>query len=194
MTNSPRHPGRALTRRSTSAVTAAVSLLLLTLAACGDGADTEEASAAETWADDVCVAVAQWQGELETARATITDAANLSAAALEDATTGVAAATEELAGDLGQLGAPGTGAGDRAQEELASLSAALDEQRQLLSDAVSAPASGADERRDQVSAVVGALRTMVTETQETVQELGSLDGAEELSQAFADAPACQEVR
>jgi hypothetical protein len=74
------------------------------------------------------------------------------------------------------------------------LSAALDEQRQALSAAVTAPASGVDERRDQVSAVVTALRSMVTLTQETVQELRNLDGAEELSRAFADAPGCQDVR
>jgi hypothetical protein len=182
-----------MTRRAPGAMILA-SFALVALAACGDNADTDEASEAEAWADDVCVAVAQWQGELETARATINDTANLSAAALEDAITGVTTATEELAGDLGGLGAPGTEAGDRAREEVTSLSAALDEQRQALADAVTAPASGVEERRDQVSAVVGALRTMVTQTQATVQELRNLDGAEELSQAFADAPGCEEIR
>jgi hypothetical protein len=170
------------------------ALVLVTLAACGDGAQTDEASEAEAWADDVCVAVAQWQGELETARDTITDTANLSPATLEDALDGVTAATEDLVGDLGGLDAPGTEAGDRARDELTSLSAALDEQRQVLSEALTDPASGVDERRDQVSAVVAALRSMVTQTQETVQELRSLDGAEELSQAFDEAPGCQEIR
>lgn len=174
--------------------TAVASLVLLSLAACGDTADTEEASEAENWAGDVCGAVTQWKAELATARATVTDVANLSPAALEDAIDTVTAATEDLARDLDQLGAPETDAGGRAREELTTLSDALSEERQALADAVSAPATGLDERRDQVSSMTAALRTMVSQTQRTVQELRELDGAEELSQAFDDAPECRDVR
>ena len=174
--------------------TAVASLVLLSLAACGDTADTEEASEAENWAGDVCVAVAQWKGELATARATVTDFANLSPAALEDAIDTVTAATEDLARDLDQLGAPETEAGGRAREELTTLSDELAEERQALADAASVPATGLDERRDQVSSITAALRSMVSQTQRTVQELRELDGAEELSQAFDDAPDCRVVR
>lgn len=174
--------------------TAVASLFLVSLAACGDTADTEEASEAENWAGDVCVAVAQWQGELAAARATVTDFANLSPAALEDAVDDVATATEDLVGDLDRLGAPETEAGGRAREELTTLSDALADERQALADAASAPATGLDERRDQVTSMTAALRAMVGQTQRTVQVLRELDGAEELSRAFDDAPECRDVR
>lgn len=164
------------------------------LAAGGDPADTEEASEAENWAGDVCVAVAQWTGDLATARATVTDFTNLSRAALEDAIDAVTAATEDLARYLDQLGAPETEAGGRALEELTTLSDVLAEERQSLADAASAPATGLDERRDQVSSMTAALRTMVGQAQRTVQELRELDGTDKLSQAFDDAPECRDVR
>lgn len=186
------NPARPPLARRAPAATTLASVVLLALAACGDVAGTEDASEVETWADDVCVAVAQWQGELAMARATISDVANLSAAAVQDAVESVTTATEELAGDLERLEAPETEAGSRARDELTSLSAALDEQRQVLVDATAGSPSGLDELRDQASAAAGALRSMVRQTQETVQELRDLDGAEELSQAFADAPGCRQ--
>jgi hypothetical protein len=193
MTRTRRHRVRVpSTRWATGAAVA--SVVLLTFAACSDSGGTEEASETQAWADDVCVAVTQWQGELATARAAVTDFANLSPAALEDAVDDVATATEDLVRDLDRLGAPETEAGGRAREELTTLSDTLADERQALADAASAPATGLDERRDQVTSMTAALRAMVSQTQRTVQELGELDGAEELSQAFDDATQCQDVR
>lgn len=177
-----------------AAGTAVASVVLLTVAACSDPVDPEEGSQAQVWAGDVCVAVAEWQDELAVARATVTDFANLSPAALEDAIDDVSTATEELVRDLDRLGDPGTEAGGRAREELTSLSDALADERQALADAASAPATGLDERREQVSSMTAALRAMVSQAQRTVQELRDLDGAEELTQAFDGAAECGDVR
>lgn len=193
MTTSRGHRVRVPSTRWTAS-TAAASVVLMTFAGCSDPVDPEEGSQAQAWAGDVCVAVAQWQGELAGARATITDFANLSPAALEDAIDDVTTATEDLVRDLDRLGTPETEAGGRAREELASLSDALADERQALADAASAPATGVDERREQVSSMTAALRAMVSQAQRTVQELRDLDGAEELSRAFADAPECRDVR
>lgn len=186
--------GRSAHRR-TVAATAALLLTLATTSACNDSADQEdEQSATEAWAGQVCSTAGDWLAAISDAQATLTDTANLSADSLRGAFDGVVDATDALITELGDLGPPDTEAGDEAADQLSTLSGQLDEQRTAISAATEQSAGSMQDLLSQVSTVTGAIAAMLTDVSTAVDNLGGLDGADELEKAFQDSSACQELR
>jgi hypothetical protein len=173
-------------------------MLLATLAVCaagcGDASDDQgdQATAAEDWASDVCSSALDWRRATEEARAALSDTGTLSADTISGAVEDMAAATATLVSELADLGPPDTDAGDEAAAELSSLADQLQEQEAAISAATESP-QGAQDLLSQVSTVTGALATMLADISTTVDNIRSLDGAQELEDAFKDSATCQEL-
>ena len=185
-----------------------VAALLLATAACGgspssnssdgtdgsDGSEGSQQSQAMTWAEDVCSAASDWKDAINSALTTLSDKANLSANGVRDAVDTVAAATDSLVADLTSLGTPDTTAGDQAQAQLTTLATQLQQQKDTITSATSQSATTARDLLTQVSTVTGALATMLDDVTTTVDDIRQLDGADELENAFQDAPTCQQLQ
>ena len=183
------------------AVFAAVAALTVFAAACGSSddepsdAETSETSAetsAEAWADDICTSVSTWNDTLTSAGSTLGDPKDLSVNEFKDTVAGVVDATETLAGDLGDLGAPDTEAGAQAQEQLTTLSDNLESEAEEL-NAATADADTIEELLTNVSTITGSLSAMSADVKTTLDSIAALDGAAELEDAFASAESCAGV-
>ena len=191
--------------------TAVLTALLLTATGCGssDGSDASNSSASATtssdsssatggqqpsaWADDVCSAASDWKAAVDTAQATLSDKADLSANGVRDAVDSVATATDSLVTSLKGLGTPDTAAGDQARAELSTLATQLQQQKTTITGATSPSPTTARQLLTQVSTITGALAAMLTGITATVDAISQLDGAEELKGAFQTAPSCQQL-
>jgi len=160
---------------------------------CG-GSESDQQTAAEAWADDVCSTVSDWKGALEDAQTTLSDPANLSANDVKDALESVSTATSAFIDDLNGIGPPDTEAGRAAQEQLSTLSGQLQQQADVVTRTLNQSSANLQELLAQVSTVSGALSTMVTDAVTAVENIRQLDGADELESAFQDSSTCQELR
>lgn len=169
--------------------------LALVLSACGqsDDGSASEPTAAESWASDVCTTVSAWRSTLTDARETLSTPRDLSAAEIEATFTEVRTATSTLVDELAGLGSPDTEAGDEAEERISSLSEQLQEQAAVVEDSSGDQAQGMGELLTRVSTVSGAVAQMISDTQAAVSDLRTLDGAQELEDAFSSAASCQDL-
>ncbi len=194
---------RTTRRRLTGLCLAAT--LSVPVAACGGSDDSGDAGsetptneesptdspAALQWADDVCSDVADWNAVLTQARETLANPRELSVAAVEGTFDEVQTATAALVEELRGLEAPDTEAGDEASQRVSDLADDLAQQADAVGEATAQKPEDAQQRLAQVSTVTGAASTMASETKAAVSDLRTLDGAEELQAAFADADSCQ---
>ncbi len=190
MTSTARHPVQG-GRRHLAQLGLVAVLALAT--GCG-GADGDQQTATEAWADDVCSTVSDWKGAVVDAQATLSDPANLSANDVKDALESVSTATSTFVTDLKDIGPPDTEAAGAAQEQLSTLSDQLQQQADVVTRTLNQPSASLQELLAQVSTVSGALSTMVTDAVTAVENIRQLDGADELESAFQDSQTCQELR
>lgn len=169
----------------------------LTVAAsgCGESDDGagDEPTAAEAWASDMCSTVGAWTTTIADAREALSSPRDLSANEIESTFTEVRTTTATLVDDLGDLGAPDTDAGDEAEEWISSLSEQLQEQADVVEDAVGEETQGMAERLADVSTVSGAVAQMISDAQAAVADIRTLDGAQELEDAISSASSCQDL-
>ncbi|QLQ09398.1 MAG: hypothetical protein HZY75_02140 [Nocardioidaceae bacterium] len=125
---------------------------------------------------------------------TLKDTGNLSANSLKDALNQAVTATTTLVDDLQALEAPDTEAGAAAKEDIAALANALSEQRDTFNDTIDQAPSGAAGVLTAAAAAATLLTTMSTSVTSTFASLQSLEGGEELKQAFESADECQDFR
>ncbi|WP_416957573.1 hypothetical protein ACNKF0_08860 [Nocardioides sp. T5] len=191
--HTPHTPRRSARHRL--ALTGLLAALALVVSACSDADDSaDEATAAETWASDVCSTVGAWTTTVEDARTTLSTPRDLSVDELEATVTEVGDATSTLVDDLGGLGTPDTESGDEAEQRIASLSEQLQEQAAVVEDGSAGEPQGMDELLTRVSTVTGAVAQMISDTQAAVADLRTLDGAQELEDAFSSAASCEDLR
>jgi len=169
------------------------SVAVLALATACGGSDAEPQSAAEVWADDVCSSVSDWKGAVEGAQATLSDPGNLSANDVKAALRSVSTATSAFVADLKGMGPPDTEAGQAAQDELSTLSGRLQQQADVVTQALNESSDNLQELLAQVSTVSGAVSRMVSESVAAVDNIRQLDGADELESAFQDSSTCQDL-
>lgn len=187
-----RTPRRAARRRL--AVLTGLVVGLAVVPGCGSDDDAaSEPTAAESWASDLCSSVGDWTTTMKDARSTLSEPRDLSVDEVEATFTEVRTATSTLVEDLGDLGAPDTEAGDEAGELVSSLSEDLQAQAAVVEDASNDQPQGMGEVLARVSSVTGAVAQMISDTQATVTDLGALDGAQEMEDAFADTASCQDL-
>jgi hypothetical protein len=173
-----------------------VAGLALVVSGCSESDDGSgsEPTAAESWASDVCSTVGAWTTTVEGARETLSSPRDLSANEIEATFAEVRTATSTLVDELGGLGAPDTEAGDEAQDRIASLSEDLQAQADVVEDASGDQAEGVGELLARVSTVTGAVSQMVSDTRAAVADLRTLDGAQELEDAFTSTASCEDLR
>ena len=172
------------------AVTAVVSCA----AGCG-GSSTSSQGKTETekWADDVCTSISTWRDTVSQAKSTLRHPADLSVSTFEDTVRGVVDATRRLVTEMGNLGPPDTSAGKQAADQLSTLSKELEQEMAVVKKTIQSDAASPSEMLASLSTITGALATMSTDISKTVDDLGSLDGAAELRDAFDSSASCQKL-
>ena len=162
----------------------AVALLLA-----GCGGDDE--SGAEGWANSLCGDVGEWVADVNTTVESLTDQGlALDEADLREAADSVGEATDELANDLEELGAPELESGQQVQEEVQSLVDSLGEQYDAAQEALAADLAPLET----VARITTALSTGFSQLQTTLDELAGLDSGGELEDAFRDSDECEALR
>jgi hypothetical protein len=181
-----------------------VSALLVTvMTGCGNSSDTTQSSptpsasatmsSAESWANEVCGSALTWQQSLQKTKDTLTGGGNLNAQDIHDALNSAMQATDTFVTDLGQLHPPKTAAGSQAEEILTTLSQQIKQQEDVIKAAVGDGSTSLPELLTKVSAVTGAVSTMLTDAGTAVTNLKAIDGGAEVKAAFESAPKCQSL-
>ena len=168
-------------------------LLALTLAVglALSGCGGDDGGGAEAWAEDVCVDISEWVGEVDSAVASLTDGGlTLDEADLREAADRVGEATDELAAGIEELGVPEVEDGERAQTEVRSLLEALRDQYEAAQQALAASL----EPLETVARIATALSAAATELQASLDDLTGLDPAGELGDAFRSSEDCDALR
>ena len=179
----------------------AVSVMAILAAGCDDSGGDEPSAgptsggdtSAEAWADDVCSSVSSWEEVVTKAGTTLGDPQDLSVNAFKDAVGSVVDATQTLVTDVAELGPPDTEAGEDAQQQLKTLADGLATEADVLRTAVDSDATTIEELSANVSTISGALSNMRADVETAFDGIKTLDGAEELKDAFTSAETCQQV-
>lgn len=164
-------------------------LLAAALAAGCGGDGNGGGSSAEDWANGLCTAITEWTASVQ-ATSNSLRSGNLSESSLRDAAEDFGSATEEFVGDVRDLGAPDTEAGERAREEIDKLADSVDENAAEIDEAIEGDGGNLGET---VGAVTEALSAMGQQLAAAFTALEGLDAGGELEDAFRDAEACDEL-
>jgi len=166
---------------------AAVLALATTPALAGCGGSDEE-SAGEQWAGDVCSQLSTWVTSVEEAVTSL--AANplsLDKEAVQAATEDVKSATDELVDGLADLGPPETEAGVQAKSELDELGTQLQQQLDEVEQAADADSLS-------IVTVTAALATASSAVRSSFESLESIDSDGELRDGFENSESCDSLR
>lgn len=177
-------------RRLTLAAVVAAAVM----SAAGCGSDDTSESATTEWADGVCSALSTWSQELGSTADGLKEAGtSISKDDLSAAADDVRTATETLGDDLRGLGRPDTEAGQTAQDTLTQLADDLSAEVETITTAVD-EASGLSGAITAFQTVSSTLAEMGSQVASALSTLESLDGGQELEDAFAQAPACADLQ
>jgi hypothetical protein len=168
-----------------------LAALALAAGGCGGG---DGQSPAEAWASDVCSSIDAWADTVAQSKETLSDPSNLSVNGLEDAFSEVQDATEQLVGDLRDLGPPDTQAGDEAKEQISQLSDELANQREVVGNAIGSGAGSLSALLGKAATIAGAVAAMGSAAQTAYDNVVALDGAGELKDAFQSEERCDQMR
>ena len=180
--------------RTRIALSAVVGALVVVVAGCGgsDSTSTTETNPTDAWASGFCSAVTSWTDELKTISSQFSDPSNLSQDGLQSAAEDVRTATDTLAGDLKDLGAPDTQSGQEVKSSLDSLSSTLEDESSQITDTVEG-VSGITGILSAATSITASLKAMGTAFQETLQTIQNADAGNELQNALADSPECADL-
>jgi hypothetical protein len=176
------------------AICAAIAVVSCAAGCGGSSTSSQGKTEAEKWADDVCSSVSTWRDTVSQAKSTLRHPADLSVSTFEDTVRGVVEATRTLVNEMGDLGPPDTSAGKQAADQLSTLSKELEQEMAVVKKTIQSDAASPSEMLASLSTITGALATMSTDISKTVDDLGSLDGAAELRDAFDSSASCQKLR
>lgn len=171
----------------------AVAAAAVVAAGCG-GDESSSGSATTDWADGVCSALTTWSAELTSTAEGLKEAGtSISKDDLSAAADDVRTATQTLGDDLRGLGRPDTEAGQTAQDTLTQLADDLSAEVETITTAVD-EASGLSGAITAFQTVSSTLAEMGSQVASALSTLESLDGGQELEDAFAQAPACADLQ
>jgi hypothetical protein len=168
----------------------ALAALALVATGCGGNGNDETPSASE-WANEFCGAITTWGDSLQSATEPIRGG-NVSREALQEAAGDVRSATQEFTDTLEGLGVPDTESGQEAKDLLDGLDEELDDDLQQIQTA--ADNASLSNIQSTASTVANTLAAMAQQIATTFEELGRIDAADELEQAFNEADSCDEIR
>ena len=169
-------------------------LALAVLAAgCGGGGSSSSDSTKppEEWADGVCSAINTWTDSLQSAAKSVTGG-NLSENSLKQAASDLEDSTAQLKDDLDGLGKPDLESGDKAKEDVDTLSSNISDGVDKIDGAIKDVQNGGG-IVNAVTTVTSTISTMGNQVQTTFNELKNLDPAGELKSAFENASSCNSL-
>ena len=167
-----------------------VLAFVLALGSCG-GDDDGGGASAESWANSVCADLSEWITDIDAAVKSVTgEGLGINQDTLRDAVDQAKDATDKVANDLDQLGAPDLDAGEQAKEELDTLRSELREQ----SDAVERALDENGGPLEVAGTVAAALSAAANQLKESFQMLQDVDPSGELRDAFTNAEDCDTLR
>lgn len=185
--------GGAVRARRWMAICAATAVVSCAAGCGGSSTSSQGKTETEKWADDVCSSISTWRDTVSQAKSTLRHPADLTVSTFEDTVRGVVDATRTLVTEMGNLGPPDTTAGNQAADQISNLSEQLDKERAVLKKTIQSDAASPSEVLANLSTITGALATMGSDINKTVDGLGSLDGAAELRDAFDSSASCQKL-
>jgi uncharacterized protein YoxC len=163
------------------------------LAAAGCGGSDDESDATTDWAGGVCSAMTTWQSSITDAVNSVKD--NPTKEGVDSAFNDAKDATKTFTDDVKGLGTPETDAGQQATDALNELSSDLNAGVQQVQQAIeTAKGAGATGALSAISAVSATLSTLMSQATTTLTQLQSLDGGQELKDAFDNASSCDDLR
>jgi hypothetical protein len=168
----------------------AFSSLLCVLLLAGCGGDNDGGSSADSWATSVCTDLSTWRDSVKSTAAAFSGG-QLSQAQVQDAADEISNSTEQLVGDLKDLGAPDTESGQQAKDAVDQLSSELQTDLGEVERAA-AGASGAADTAQVVSTMRTIATTMQTQLSTAFQSMEQADP--ELKSALEDSEACQDLK
>ena len=174
-------------------VLAPLLVLAVLAAGCGGGGGGGSSStkSPEEWADGVCSAINTWSDSLRSASESVTGG-NLSENSLKQAASDLQDSTAQLKDDLHNVGKPDLESGDKAKEDVDTLSSNISAGVDKIDGALKDVQNGGG-IVNAVTTVTSTITTMGTQVQTTFNELKSLDPAGELKSAFENASSCKNV-
>ncbi|HET9322591.1 MAG TPA: hypothetical protein VFO03_01825 [Gaiellaceae bacterium] len=162
-------------------------LCALLLAGCGGDNDS---SSADSWANGVCGDLSTWKDSVKSTAAAFSGG-QLSQAQVQDAADEISNATEQLVGDLKDVGTPDTESGQQAKDAVDQLSNELQTDLAQVQRAA-AGASGAADTAQAVATIRMAATTMQAQLTTAFQSMQQAD--DELKSAFEDSENCQKLK
>jgi ABC-type transporter Mla subunit MlaD len=154
------------------------------------GCGGDEPSASENYASDVCSSLSTWVTDVQATVQSVTDAGlGISRDDIQTAFDQTKEATDTLANDLQQAGAPETEDGQEAMSQLEGLATQLRQQLDVIEQAL-ASGGGLSSIAATVTTAVSAAANAVNTT---YQNLQGLDPAGELRNAFQDTDECNSL-
>ena len=166
----------------------AVVLALATTSALAGCGGSDEESAGEQWAGEVCTQLSTWVTGVEEAIKPLTDnPLSLDKTAVQVATEDVRGATDELVDSLADLGRPETESGEQAKSQLDELATQLQQQVDEVEQAAEAGSLS-------LVTVTGALATASSAVRSSFESLESIDSDGELRDGFENADTCDSLR
>lgn len=172
-----------------------VAAAVVLAAGCGGGgssASSTQATDPTEWANSLCGSIDTWASSIRSAASTL-QGGNVTRASLQDTANKVKDATNTLADDMKSMGKPNTQAGQKAKQQLDTLSDKYKSEVQSMENTVK-NASGASGTLSAVSKVSSTLVTMGSQLQAAFADLQKLDAKGELDKAFRSASNCKKLR
>lgn len=168
----------------------AFSSLLCVLFLAGCGGDNDGGSSADSWSNSVCEDLSTWRDSVKSTAAAFSGG-QLSQAQVQDAADDISNATEQLVGELQDLGTPDTESGQQAKDAVDQLASELQTDLGEVERAA-AGASGAADTVQVVSTMRTIATTMQTQLSTAFQSMQQAD--DELKSAFEDSETCQDLK
>jgi len=183
----------ASSRMKLPAALASLLVLGVLAAGCGGGGGGSSSStkSPQEWADGVCSAISTWSDSLQSASQSVTGG-NLSENSLKQAANDLKDSTAQLKDDLDGLGKPDLESGDKAKEEVDTLSSNISDGVDKIDGALKDVQNGGG-IVNAVTTVTSTISTMGTQVQTTFTDLENLDPKGELESAFKNASSCKSL-
>jgi methyl-accepting chemotaxis protein len=173
----------------TKARTAAL-LLAAVLALVGCGGD-DEASASETYANDVCSTMSTWVTDVQGTVNDLTDKGlSITRDDIQTAFDQTKESTDSMVNDVKGLGAPDTESGQQAKSELDDLGTELQQQLDMIEESINSGGSLVTIASTVSSAVSAAANAVNT----TYENLKGLNPPDELRDAFENSDDCNSLQ
>jgi len=175
--------------RALVAISSLAVLAVLAAGCGGGGGGSSDTQSAQDWADGVCSAINTWTDSLKSAGQSL-QGGNLSENSLKQAASDLKDSTAQLKDDLDGVGKPDLSSGDKAKDEVDTLSGNIQDGVDKIDGAIKDAQNGGN-LVNALTTVTSTISTMGTQVQTTFTNLRKLDPQGELESAFKNASSCK---